>query len=83
MVVDPLLPVSVSIVVSQNNICEGMSVTFIATPVNGGTATYQWYMNSVLVGTNQSTYTCVPANGDQVYINGCQPSATGECFYHC
>jgi hypothetical protein len=69
MVVNPLLPVSVSIVVSQNNICEGTAVTFTATPLNGGSSpVYQWYLNSVPVGSNQPTYTCVPSNSDQVYV---------------
>jgi hypothetical protein len=68
MIVNPILPVSVSIGVNQNNICAGTSVTFTATPVNGGTAVYQWYKNTLPVGLNQPTYTCTPVNGDQVYV---------------
>ncbi len=68
MVVNPLLPVSVTIAPDQNNVCQGVSVTFTATPVNGGTPVYQWYRNSAPVGSNQPTYTFVPNNGDLVYV---------------
>jgi hypothetical protein len=62
------LPVSVSISADQNNVCSGTSVTLTATPVNGGTPTYQWYKNAAPAGTNQATYTYTPANNDQVYV---------------
>jgi len=68
MVVNPLLPVSVTIAPNQNNVCQGVSITFTATPVNGGTPVYQWYRNSAPVGSNQPTYTFVPNNGDLVYV---------------
>jgi len=62
------LPVSVSVVADQNNVCSGTSVTLTATPVNGGTPTYQWYKNAAPAGTNQATYTYTPENNDQVYV---------------
>jgi len=68
MVVNPLLPVSVTASPDQNNVCQGTSVTFTATPVNGGTPSYQWYRNGSPAGANQATYTLVPNNGDQVYV---------------
>ncbi|MFZ4522400.1 MAG: T9SS type A sorting domain-containing protein [Bacteroidales bacterium] len=67
MTVNPILPVSVTVMVDQNNICDGTSVTFTAFPVNGGTPSFQWYRNSIPVGVNQSTYSCIPSNGDVVY----------------
>jgi len=67
MNVTPLLPVSVSIVASANQVCAGTLVTFTATPVNGGTTpAYQWKVNGVAVGTNTPTYTYVPVDGDLV-----------------
>jgi hypothetical protein len=61
------LPVSVTISASANPVCSGTSVTYTATPVNGGTTpAYQWKVNGTNVGTNSSTYTYTPSNGDAV-----------------
>lgn len=68
MVVDTLLPVSVSIVASANPVFEGIPVTFNAGPVNGGPSpAYQWRVNSNNAGSNEPAFTYVPASGDQVY----------------
>lgn len=48
-------------------LCSGTLVTFTASPVNGGTApTYQWKVNNNNVGSNNSTYTYQPNDGDTV-----------------
>jgi hypothetical protein len=68
LTVNPDVVSSVTISASQNNVCAGTSVTISAIPVGGGTApTYQWYKNSIAVGTG-SNYTYVPLNGDIVYV---------------
>jgi len=71
MSVNPNLPVSVAIAPDQNPICIGTSVTFTATPVNGGASpVYQWSLNGAPVGSNSATYTNTTlANGDQVRVS--------------
>ncbi|MCX6277649.1 MAG: GEVED domain-containing protein [Bacteroidetes bacterium] len=67
MVVTPSEAVSVSIAASANPACAGTSVTFTATPVNGGaTPVYEWFKGATSVGTNSPTYTYSPANGDLI-----------------
>jgi len=67
MLVNSPMPVSVSVSPSANNICAGTSVTFTATPTNGGaTPSYQWKVNGTVVGANSSSYSYVPVNNDAV-----------------
>jgi hypothetical protein len=56
---------SVTITSGSTSICSGGSITFTATPTNGGSApTYQWMINGVnVVGQTASTF---------YYINSCQ-----------
>ena len=51
-----------------NTICTGTSVTFTATPTNGGTTpSYQWKLNGANVGTNSTTYqNAALVNGDKI-----------------
>jgi len=49
--------VSITITAGGNPTCSGQSVTFTASPVNGGlTPVYQWKLNGTNVGTNSPTY---------------------------
>jgi hypothetical protein len=65
--VDQPVQVSVSVVASENPVPTGTPVSFTATAVNGGTTpAYQWKVNGLNAGTNSTTFTYVPLNGDQV-----------------
>jgi subtilisin-like proprotein convertase family protein len=70
MTVNPVLTPSVSVSPTATTICAGTSVTFTATPTNGGTPTYQWYLNgTALTGETGSTYTnSALVNGDVVHV---------------
>jgi len=59
---------SISISASSTNACSGTTITFTATPTNGGSSpSYQWKKNGVNVGTNSDTYSSNSfANADSV-----------------
>ncbi len=63
-----LLVPAVSVAATPGNtVCAGTSVTFNATPVNGGTTpAYHWMVNSTAVTATGPSYTYTPANGDVV-----------------
>ena len=63
----PNLPVSVTIAASANPSCQGVSVTFTASTLNGGgSPSYQWKVNGLNAGFNSNTYSYIPLNGDLV-----------------
>lgn len=69
MTINPVVAAGVSIAAAPSaTICSGTSVTFTATPANGGTTpVYQWKKNGSNVGTNSVIYTDnALATGDQI-----------------
>jgi len=75
--IHPILPVSISISPSANPVCGGIPVTFIATPINGGSLPgFQWQVNGVNSGGNTSDYTYLPVDGD---IVSCVLTSSEDC----
>lgn len=58
------------VVLPNDTVCAGTNVTFIATPANEGTTpVYQWQVNGVNVGTNNTSYSSTTfADGDVVRV---------------
>jgi len=77
MSVNSSITVSVDIAASENPVCAETSVTFTATPVNPGPApAYEWFLNGTLTGTNNSSLTYLPADGDNIY---CILTSSASC----
>lgn len=59
--------VTISSDAPANTFCTGQSVTFTASPVNGGnTPSYQWKKNGSNIGSNSATYTSSSLNNNDV-----------------
>ena len=59
---------SVSIVSDQTTVCQGTPVTLDATPVNGGAASYKWFVGTVAQTETSNKLTYTPSNGDAVKV---------------
>jgi hypothetical protein len=65
--VTPSVTTALNIYVPENHVCNDELVHFIATPTNGGTApVYQWKINNINTGTNNTSLDFTPVNGDLV-----------------
>ena len=65
--VTPADSVLITIIVPEDTICAGTSITCNAFAVNGGTIpSYQWQVNSVNQWTNNPEFTFIPSDGDIV-----------------
>ncbi len=66
----PVIPAVTIASVPATSICSGSSVTFTASPANGGTPTYQWRNNGInITGATGTTYTTAAlADGDKIDV---------------
>ena len=81
MTVNSLMPVSVTVAASANPYCASSSVTFTATPVNGGISpAFNWFVNGMAAGTGLPVYTAVPTTGETVHcvVTSSETCATGN-----
>lgn len=64
--VQPLATISAN---PAGAVCGGDSVHYVAQSSYGGTAPqYQWYVNGIPAGVNDSLFSIVPSNGDSVSV---------------
>ncbi len=69
VVIIPLITPAVSISTTPGDtVCDGTSVTFTATPVNGGTTpVFEWSVNGTIMG-GTDTYSYTPSDNDTVSV---------------
>jgi uncharacterized protein (TIGR02145 family) len=74
------LVVSVTITGPVNPVCAGTLITFNAFPINGGAPVYQWKVNGINAGTNSSSFSYIPLNGDCItcVLTSDLPCTTGN-----
>lgn len=66
-VINTAAGVSIALTSGTNPTCPGASVTFTATPTNGGSApVYQWLVDGANAGTNAATFTTSSLTSGQV-----------------
>ncbi|MCX6269400.1 MAG: C25 family cysteine peptidase [Bacteroidetes bacterium] len=73
-----IYPVEITIIASDNPVMTGTSVTFTASPANGGnTPAFQWKLNGTNIpGATSSTYSYSPENGNEI---SCQLTSDLSC----
>ena len=85
MTVNPNLDPLTGVTVAATTVCAGVPVTYHAHGINS--LHYQWVVNGVNAGTDDSSYTYMPVNGDMVHcfatapVGGCyitNPDSTGN-----
>ncbi|WP_276132926.1 T9SS type A sorting domain-containing protein [Polluticoccus soli] len=65
-------------IAGSTTVCQGTTVTYTAT-TNVANATYQWKVNGINAGSNSSTFSFTPANGNTVQCVVTRPVGQG-CY---
>jgi uncharacterized repeat protein (TIGR01451 family) len=69
---------SLTITASQNNVCFGTQISFIASSTDGGTnPVFQWKVNGINVGSNSSIFSSNSLNNNDVV--SCQLTSNSSC----
>lgn len=75
--VSPRLTPSLSISSAKTSICNGESLSFTASPVNGGTTpAYQWNLNGINIASSSSYTSSTLKNGDVI---SCMLTSSEAC----
>ncbi len=79
MTVNPIVTPAMLISAAPSGaVCAGTTVNFTSIAINEGSApAYQWRVNGVNVGSDTTTYSYTPANGDTVY---CKLTSSAGCL---
>ncbi len=73
----PSVDIGISISSSENPVCYGTNVIFIATTSNAGSSPqFHWNVNGITVGSDSSIFEYYPINGDCV---SCKLSSNSAC----
>lgn len=70
LLVNPVVTPAVSIVSTNTDICDGETITFNASGINGGTQNlYQWHVNGNIVASGSTFSSTTLADNDEVYCS--------------
>ncbi len=76
--VDPILEPTIEVMASATQICAGEEIVFTSSLTNGGvTPNYEWTVNGVTVGTNNSTFTSSSLQNNDLVV--CQLMSSEAC----
>lgn len=64
---EPVEP-KVSVLMDEDEVCEGATVEFTAIPENGGLPSYKWFIGSIVQYSTTETLTAVVSDGDEVKV---------------
>jgi len=78
MSVSSAVPVTATVTADPGStVCSNTTVIYTVVAGNGGTApAYEWHLNGTVVGTNSTSWSNIPVNGDAIY---CKVTSSSSC----